>query len=346
MRADRLLSLMMILQTRGMTTAQALADELEVSVRTIYRDVEALSMAGVPIYAERGPGGGCALLDDYRTTLTGMTPDEVRTLLILSIPSPLSELGLSAKLRQALEKVMAALPGSRSERDAVRGRVYVDWTPAAGQRSPHPQLLQLYRAVWEDRVIGLSYRSLMGPEVQVTVEALGLVAYAGEWYLAYALDGRTRAMSVDRVLDVTMSERHYQRPEGFDLSAFWSEWATRQTERAPSYPVKVLAAPEVLAALARELGESVREQFTSGEAREWTPVSRGPSAPQSWVRLMLPFRSLPHARATLLPLGGAIEVLTPEALRLSMADYARHILARYDLTQSLPSRDARETLMR
>ena len=110
MRADRLLSLLMLLQTRGQMTAQDLAQELECSIRTIYRDVDALSISGVPIYADRGHGGGIALLDDYRTTLTGFTEEEIRALFLLSIPAPLEDLGLSKEIRSALLKVSASLP--------------------------------------------------------------------------------------------------------------------------------------------------------------------------------------------------------------------------------------------
>ena len=128
MRADRLLSLLMLLQTRGRMTAQALADELEVSVRTVYRDIEALSSAGVPVYADRGPGGGCALVDNYRTHLTGLHEGEVRALFMASMPSALADLGLGADLKAALLKLLAALPAERRHDDQwVRQRIFLDW---------------------------------------------------------------------------------------------------------------------------------------------------------------------------------------------------------------------------
>ena len=147
MRADRLLSILMLLQARGKMSAQALADELEVSVRTIYRDLDALSAAGVPVYAERGPGGGCLLLDSYRTTLTGLTRDEVRALFALSIPSALSELGIDDEARTALYKLSAALPASRRPDEAgSRQRVHLDPEGWSDPKAPAPHLQRIYQA--------------------------------------------------------------------------------------------------------------------------------------------------------------------------------------------------------
>jgi predicted DNA-binding transcriptional regulator YafY len=141
MRADRLISLLMFLQTRGRMTAQELAKELEVSERTVYRDIKALSTAGVPIYTMRGPGGGCALLDSYRTDLTGLTDDEVRALFMLSIPAPLAELGVSQELEAALLKLSAALPAARRyEENRVRQRILLDSIPWFHPHEPVPHL--------------------------------------------------------------------------------------------------------------------------------------------------------------------------------------------------------------
>lgn len=137
MRADRLLSILMLLQSRGKITAPELARELEVSVRTIYRDIEALSTAGVPVYAERGPGGGCVLVDGYRTSLTGLTRDEVKALFMLSVPASLDELGVSQELRAALRKLAASLPtAQRQDEEIVRQRIYLDWTDWPRGESP------------------------------------------------------------------------------------------------------------------------------------------------------------------------------------------------------------------
>src|SRR5512136_1200151 len=152
MRADRLLSLLMLLQTRGRMTAQALARELEVSERTIYRDIDALSATGVPVYADRGPNGGCSLLDNYRTTLTGLTPDEVRALFMISIPAPLDALGVSPELKTARLKLLAALPGARRQDERLaRERIYLDSTWWSLPDEPAPHLQALHQAVWQSQ---------------------------------------------------------------------------------------------------------------------------------------------------------------------------------------------------
>src|SRR5512147_1801731 len=197
MRADRLLSLLMLLQARGRMTAQELAQELEVSERTIYRDINALSASGVPIYAESGPGGGCALLDSYRTNLTGLTADEARALFMLSIPAPLDQLGVTQELKTALLKLSAALPEARRHDEArIRQRIHLDslgWFQEAGAE---PHLQTLYRAVWEDRKVAVTLRLEFGAFLQTQIEQViapyGLVAKAGVWHIVAAVDDRLR----------------------------------------------------------------------------------------------------------------------------------------------------------
>ena len=160
MRADRLLSLLMLLQTRGQMTAQELAKELEVSERTIYRDMDALSVAGIPIYGEPGPEGGFALLNSYRTNLTGLTEGEVRALFMLSIPAPLADLGVSQELRSALLKLSAALPDSHRRDEAkVRQRFHLDstWWHQGAEQLPH--LSTVHDALWQDRQLHIVYRT-------------------------------------------------------------------------------------------------------------------------------------------------------------------------------------------
>ncbi len=198
MRADRLLSLLLLLQTRGRMTAQALADELEVSVRTVYRDIEALSGAGVPVYADRGPGGGCALVDNYRTQLTGLHEGEVRALFVANMPGVLADLGLGADLKAALLKLLAALPAERRSDDRwVRQRIFLDWErwektttrQEDAARGPAPTLQLIQRAVWNDRKLWITYRRLSSfyrREFERLVAPYGLVAKEGEWYLVCA----------------------------------------------------------------------------------------------------------------------------------------------------------------
>jgi predicted DNA-binding transcriptional regulator YafY len=317
MRADRLLSLLMLLQTRGRMTARELAESLEVSERTIYRDLEALSVAGVPVYAERGPGGGCALLDDYRTTLTGLTPDEVRALFMLSVPEPLAEMGVSAVLRSALLKLSASLPAARrAEEGRVRARVYLDWSAPSAENSA-PFLATVQKAVWNDRELRLSYRlPVGGVELTLEVAPYGLVAQNGVWWLVYAHGGHLRVLCLSDLLAVELSARTFERPADFDLQSFWKTWSAEQAQQQSVYAASVRVSPQLLPYLAHYFGAQAAAQPGSAEA-------------DGWRTLTLHFDSLEAARERLLGLGGAVEVLAPEALRLSVADWAVQIVKRY-----------------
>jgi predicted DNA-binding transcriptional regulator YafY len=320
MRADRLLSLLMLLQARGRMTAAELARELEVSVRTVYRDIEALSVAGVPVYAESGPGGGCALVDGYRTTLTGLTADEARALFMLSIPAPLAQLGVADELKSALLKLAAALPAARrGEEERARNRVHVDavdWS-AGGEAVPH--LRVLYRAAWEDRRIHLTYRTFLGIEVTQTVEPLGLIAKAGIWHLVYVYGGQVRVQRVSDIQNARVADERFVRPPDFDLAAFWqAACAEREANRLP-FLATVRLAPVLLPHLPRYFGElagDILAQAASADA-------------EGWLTATLPFESFEAAREGILGFGSAAEVLAPEALRCSVADFATQILSRY-----------------
>jgi predicted DNA-binding transcriptional regulator YafY len=320
MRADRLLSILMLLQARGRLTAEQLADELEVSVRTIYRDLDALSAAGVPVYAERGPGGGCSLLEDYRTTLTGLTQDEVRALFMLSIPAPLAELGVGQELKAALLKLSAALPASRrADEERVRRRIHLDSVEWFQASEPVPHLGTIQRAVWEDRRLHLSYRLPFDARGEWRVEAYGLVAKASTWYLVCARNGHIRALRVAHVLDARLADESFERPADFDLAAFWKAWCVEVEDTRPFYPVTVRVAPGLGPWLPHFFGEQIR----AAVAQAGSPDAAG------WLRLTLPFETLEDARARLLGFGGAVEVLAPPALRDSVQDYARQIVALY-----------------
>jgi len=325
MRADRLLSLLLLLQARGRLTARKLAEELEVSERTIYRDIDALSFAGVPIYAERGLGGGFDLLDGYRTNLTGLTEDEVRALFMLSVPGVLTQLGVAQKLKAALLKLSAALPAERRGDEAwVRQRIYLDWSGWAQSEEPAPHLQTIQQAVWEDRKLHLTYRIQYGTyseRFERLVDAYGLVAKGGVWHVVCAGEERIMVHRVSSLLNARQSDEHFGRPAGFDLVSFWKQWCTESEGTWPHYPVTVRISPALVAELPQHLGDSVRSQITETTL----PGTRG------WITLTLVFESLSSARALILGCGGAIEVLEPEALRLSVADFALQTAALYEV---------------
>ncbi len=321
MRADRLLSMLLLLQARGRMTARQLADALEVSERTIYRDVDALSAAGVPVYADRGPGGGVALLDDYRSELTGLTGDEIRALITFGSASPLDDLGLGDRLKAALIKLDAALPDARrAEYRSLGRRVYIDAGGWAHRLEPVPHLTTLYEAVRRDRWVRWTCRLMFGAQVTQRIAPYGLVAKAGVWYVVYAREGTLHVIEAAHVIAAEPTGEHFERPAGFDLAAFWAQWCATYEERAPVYPVRARIAPALLPVL----------RWRYGGAFETLLAEAGPPDAHGWREITLLFRSLEDARGQVLGFGRALEVLAPEALRLSVIDFARQIAAFYD----------------
>ncbi len=322
MRADRLLSLLMLLQARGRMTAEELARELEVSPRTIYRDIDALGAAGVPVYAEIGREGGYALLDSYRTNLTGLKEDEARALFtfLLNIPSPLADLGMSQKLKTVVLKLSAALPAARrSEEEQVRQRIHIDSVSWFNRQEPVPHLQAIQEAIWLNRRIVLSYRLWFGSVAGQVAAPYGLVAKAGTWYLVYEYQGRLQARRISELLDVRLTDEPFERPEDFALAKWWSGWCAEVEEHRAEYAVTARVAPALIPLLPRYFGRQVHELL----AQAALPDADG------WVTLTLPFERLEDARERLLGFGGAVEVLAPRALRESVADFARQTARLY-----------------
>ncbi|MDQ3448178.1 MAG: WYL domain-containing protein, partial [Chloroflexota bacterium] len=204
MRASRLVNLLLLLQTRGGMTAGQLAGQLEVSVRTVYRDVEALSQAGVPVYAERGPHGGVRLVDGYRTRLTGLNEDEAQALFLSGLPGPAAELGLGTVVAAARLKVLAALPPElRARASRLTQRFHLDAPGWFRPAEPVPHLEALAAAVWEARRVSVAYRR-PDQTVERPLEPLGIVLKAGIWYLVAAAEGQIRSYRVSRVEEVTV----------------------------------------------------------------------------------------------------------------------------------------------
>jgi predicted DNA-binding transcriptional regulator YafY len=301
-------------------TALDLALELEVSERTIYRDVEALSTAGVPVYAERGPGGGIALLEAYRTNLTGLTGEETRALFMLSIPTPLLQLGVGPELKAAMLKLSAALPEARrGEQQAARQRIHLDarwWGQAEG---PGPHLGTAQRALWDDRRLRIVTRMYFGTEVEQVVEPLGLVAKAGEWYLVTRVGGGARVFRVRDLLSAEDLGERFERPADFDLAGFWEGYARGVEADRGLFGVRL----RISAGLARELPWRLGEQAAGALARAGAADADG-----RWV-IEVVFDSHEQARDKVLSFGGGAEVLEPLGLRRSVEDFAAQILNTY-----------------
>lgn len=320
MRADRLLTILLLLQARGRMTAQQLADEVEVCQRTIYRDMEALSGAGVPIYADRGAGGGFALLDRYRTTLTGLNRDEVRALFMVNIPGPLAQLGLGDELKAAWLKLSAALPEARRpEEILVRQRFYIDSTWWFQAEEPVPHLPILQKAVWQDRRLHLTVRLPRNTVREWLVDPYALVAKAGVWYLVCKRDGQIRVYRVSEVLAAHVTDTGFDRPADFDLADYWTRWCADYEGRRPSYPVLARVSPGLIPHLPELFGDPIRRAVQEADL----PDAEG------WLTLVLPFETFEAARTRVLGLGRAVEVLEPLALRESVMDFASQIVAFY-----------------
>jgi predicted DNA-binding transcriptional regulator YafY len=321
MRADRLISMLMLLQTRGQMSAQALAEELEVSERTIYRDIIALSTAGVPVYASRGPGGGVRLIEDYRTTLTGLTPEETRALFMLSIPAPLMQLGAGDKFKTALLKLSASLPATRrAEEERTRQRILLDssWWFQSEQEVPCLQTIQ--QALFQDRCLRLKVRwDFFNTEFEQDAEPYGLVAKANIWYLVYGRGMSPHVTRVSQIVEAEMLSERFVRPCEFDLGEFWEGWC-RDYESQPPFCARVRIAPEAIPSLAAYVGDRARGQLSHACVQD----------EDGWVTLELPFESFIAARTRLLGLGRAVEVLEPESLRRSLIDFAEQIVGFYE----------------
>ncbi|MBI5029759.1 MAG: WYL domain-containing protein [Chloroflexi bacterium] len=321
MRADRLLALLMLLQTRGprRVTAQALATELEVSERTIYRDVDALSAAGVPIYGEAGLDGGYALLDSYRTNLTGLSAGEVRALFMLSIPAPLADLGVSQELKSALLKLTAALPAARQpDEEYVRQRFYLDSVGWQRDEEAVPFLKTIHQAVWENRKLHLTTRAF-ATQIQKTVAPYGLVVKAGVWYLVCAVHDQIRVHRISYLIDARLANETFERPADFDLAAYWQASCAEREQNRATFIARVRVAPNLVPGLPRYFGNSIREKIANAD----NPDAEG------WLTLELAFESFEAARDRMLAFGRAIEVIEPYSLRCSVLDFAEQIVALY-----------------
>jgi predicted DNA-binding transcriptional regulator YafY len=247
MRADRLISILLLLQANGRMTAQALASRLEVSQRTILRDMDALSSAGVPVVAERGAGGGWRLIDGYETKLTGLTPAEIRTLFLARPPALLEELGLKEAADAAWLKLRAALPvGVREQAEFVRQRLLIDsrnWRDSTESLTSLPVLLE---SLWSGQRLKFLYEKADGEASERRVDPLGLVARANRWYLVAARGEDQRTYRVSRIRSAEILPEAAARLADFDLAAYWETSTNRFREHLPRYEAAFLVTHDIL----------------------------------------------------------------------------------------------------
>jgi len=317
-RADRLVSLVLLLQARGRLPARALAAELEVSVRTVYRDIAALNSAGVPVVTESGPNGGCWLLDGYRFPLRGLSADEASALLVLGVPAAVAELGLADALAAAQRKI-SVTSGDGSPEPAL---VHLDM-PRWFHGAEHvPHLTTLASAVRERRQLRLGYRrGEDGPETTREVRPLGLVNKAGTWYLVAMAAGRDEptVYRAGRVISARALPDTFARPEGFDLAVFWAVWSASFQASRPKTEVRLRASPSALAAFPEVFGGAVRPALEAA----------GQPDAAGFREVTLTFEHQTAAVTRLAGFGGQVEVLSPAAVRTRLVATARELLERY-----------------
>lgn len=319
MRASRLLSILILLQMRGRLSAEALAEEFEVSVRTIYRDVDQLSAAGVPIYAERGRAGGFQLHDGYRTKLTGFTAQEADALLLSGVGAAAQDLGLGPDLAAAQLKLLASLPpesGASAER--VSARFHLDPNNWYTRADASDVLKPLAAAVWSERRVRIRYESWKDV-VERTLDPLGLVLKGGVWYLVAAVKGAPRTYRVSNIQELQTLEAAFTRPRRFNLARYWKDWSKDFEKRLLKSHAMIDVSPT-----GRRL---LRD--TNAAAHEALVAENKPSKPEGWVRARVPIESIDLAKRQFLHLGAEIKVVEPPELRAAIADQAKKVLASY-----------------
>ena len=310
---------MMLLQTRGRLSAEVLAAELEVSVRTIYRDIDQLSASGVPVYADIGRNGGFALLDGWRTRLTGLTAPEAQALFLSGLPGPAAELGLGDEVAQAELKLLAALPADwQAEARRMSSRFHLD--PAGwfqpGHQSEHLKLVA--DAVWSERRLAIRYESWKRISDRV-IEPLGVVLKGGIWYVVARADEKLRTFRLSSILALVQTGEGFERPAGFDLPAYWAE-STKQFEREVYNGTARVRASERGRQRLRDISATVRQAV---DAAEIIPGGDG------WAELTIPIEEVEWACREMIRIGAEIAVLAPPELRDRVAEEARRMAGFY-----------------
>ncbi len=315
MRADRLLSLMLLLGAGGRLTAQALADRLEVSERTVYRDIDALCSAGIPVYTQSGVNGGVFLDENYRISLTGFSRADIQSLFVSADAGPLADLGLAKD--DSLLKLFAALPAMQQrEVERVRQRFFIDpanWFQIAETPSVFPVLQQ---AVWEDRVIQVMYQPVEGAAGERLLEAHALVAKANIWYLVGRRPGgELRNFRASRFEGVALTADRFERDPDLDLAAYWKasceQFERFSAEHSPPYPTLLRVHPQAFWFFPGYMNGRYEKLSTDDDG---------------WIRVRAVFDSIDHARTQVLGFGVSAEALEPEELKQTVVETAEAIV--------------------
>ncbi|WP_139488845.1 helix-turn-helix transcriptional regulator [Brevibacillus dissolubilis] len=329
MRADRLLQILLLLQNRGKQTAKELATELEVTERTILRDLEALGQAGIPVVAERGKHGGWRLMDDYRTNLTGLKEEEIHALFISPSSHLLADLGMEKGAELARHKLLASLPRLyQKQAKDVWERLHVDtrtWRQS-GEKVGGEVFQALQQAVWMERRVKMTYERADGEMVERIVEPLGLVAKGSTWYVVASRRRETEAVGdqaeksneyrtyrVTRIKSIIMTEDTFLRPVGFQLAAYWENSTRQFLEHLPTYEAKVEVSPSAVP----------RMTFTG---RFVQMIHKDEPCMDGWTPMTLCFETREEAAGYLLGFADQVRAIQPQELREQIVEMARAVL--------------------
>lgn len=310
MRASRLLSILSSLDAHRLVTATDLAEACEVSVRTIYRDIDALNAAGIPVYSERGAEGGYKLLDSYRMELNALSAQEAETLFMLGLSGPAGDLGLGSALVAAQNKLLSAMPAHlRTGAEQMRARFHLD-APAWFAHGEQPEFLpQVAKAVWKQIAVKIRYQSWRGEKFR-EVEPLGLILKSGAWYLAAQIEGSVRTYRISRILELSLQERNFNRPAHFNLAAYWASATHRMEADMHRNLATVRLSP---------MGVRMVEMVCSPYVQAGTTFLGEPDE-AGWRVAQMPVGSIKQACVELLPFGAEAQVLAPKELREKMRD--------------------------
>ncbi len=313
MRADRLLSIIMLLQARGRMTTQRLAAELGVSRRTILRDVDALSLAGVPVYAEGGHGGGIALDENYRTTLTGLQDREVRALFVANHTHVLDEVGLGEAAKSTLLKLLAVLPASQQPSvEHIRQRLLIDSAWWWRDAQPPPFWDQLQQAVYDDRCVQAVYERYDGETIERVLEPYSLIAKSSLWYLLAQYQGELHTYRVARFQRITLLDTHFQRRKGFDLVTYWQTHLQEFKDAVSDYRFTLRLPPDRLT--------FIRRLMPGRYQVDETPDAAG------WLTVRFDVESMDLALMLVFGLGRQAEIVEPPELKEAVLRMAREMI--------------------
>ncbi|MEL6272527.1 MAG: WYL domain-containing protein [Chloroflexota bacterium] len=321
MRADRLLSMMLLLQSRGRMTAQDLADELEVSERTVYRDIDALSVAGIPVYTQPGANGGIFLDEHYRVSLTGLNREQVMAVFASAEAGPLADIGMARAAEDSLMKLFAALP-SPHQRDVerMRQRFHIDPSGWFFSGDVSAYLRDLQTAVWQDLRVRVQYQSVGHGVYPVLLDAVALVSKSDQWYMVgRKQNGDYRTYRLTRFHGLQLTGEHFERNETFDLAAYWQasrqQFQQQMEERFKAYPAQLRVHPQMLWYFG---------SFLEGRWRQLDdPDDIG------WIPVEVQFGSLEESLAHIMGLGDTVTVTAPDGLRDQLVRMARLVLAHH-----------------